>query len=130
MPSQTLTKMAANQPISANDQIHLNQALQKAMQFSSPQKVAKNQGGAVNSSHIGNGHVILGEPSQGRGTSASRLVKPSPLDTKSLNRHLDYSPASAQLPFHSSQKQHSGPGTQPKPFEGIQVQLIPSKLHH
>lgn len=106
MASQSLTKMAANQPISANDQIHLNQALQKAIQFGTPQKQVKGQTGQYYQNHIGNGQVsLISDHHQGRGTSASRILKPSPIDTKSLNRHLDYSPASAQLPFHSSHKQ-------------------------
>jgi len=94
--------MAANQPISANDQIHLNQALQKAIQFGTPQKPAKGQTGQFYQGHPSNGQAtLISDHHQGRGTSASRILKPSPLDTKSLNRHLDYSPASAQLPFHS-----------------------------
>lgn len=60
----------------------------------------------------------------GRGASASKLIKPSLIDTKNFQKNQDYSPNSAQLQFHSSTKQNS------VPFEGIQIQLISASDYH
>lgn len=63
---------------------------------SSPQKPNK-------SHHVSNhgGHSSKGDRN-GRGASASKLIKPSLIDTKNFPKNHDYSPNSAQLQFHSS----------------------------
>jgi hypothetical protein len=88
------------------------------LQYASPQKSVKSQNPNMSNGKISAVSSSIGDRMNGRESSSSKLVKPSPIETKNLKKNVDYSPNSAQLQFHSSLKQNS------VPFDGIQVQLI------
>lgn len=65
------------------------------LQYASPQKSNKGANPQLSNGKISAVSSSIGDRMNGRESSSSKLVKPSPIETKNLKKNTDYSPNSA-----------------------------------